>query len=425
MRFSRSVPLRGGSTARAVRATIALLVCFWAGLRTTGNPDDNAPTSVDDAQTIPSVVACRGIDLKRGAIIVAAILPMLCGCAFARLYATPWPTPVETFRVHTSDGWSLDLRHVAPEGAQTHPRPVVLMHGLLANGRNLDLDPQHSLARDLARRGFDVWVPSLRNVGDSEHRPLPHLRAEESDFDAYVTRDLPAILAEVRGRTGASEVDYVGHSMGGMILYAYLARGGGGIARGVTLGSPVKLHWTGKLEAFVRSMTRTASAASWVPIRAAALTSLPVQGTLDDPLQHLLMSPRNVSTQTWRELLAMSVDDVPSALAKQFAGWLERDRFDSEDRSIDYLEGLRAVHIPVMVVAGKIDAIAPPWCVRPGYDALGSSQKEWLVIGEGNGQSADYNHMDLVIGDRASKDVFAHIAEFLDSSAPGLHAGAR
>jgi pimeloyl-ACP methyl ester carboxylesterase len=346
-------------------------------------------------------------------VLLMLALALQPACFIAHLYGGDWPQPVEVFQVRTADGWTLDLRHVSPEGSERHARPVVIMHGLVANGRNMDLDPQHSIARGLARHGFDVWIPSLRNVGASEHRWLPALSSSASDFDVYVTQDLPAVLAEVRARTGAAQVDYVGHSMGGLVLYGYLARGGTGIARAVTLGSPVRFRVSGRWEQLLRNADAVAASSSWMPLHAAAVTSIPLQPGTGTVPERLIMSPENITPAVWHELLAFSVDDVPSALMSQFLGWLREDRFDSHDHEVDYLEGLHRVRIPVLVVAGKIDGIAPPWNVRPAFDALGSPEKEFLVLGEANGQHSDYNHMDMVIGERAPEEVFDRVAEFL------------
>ena len=331
------------------------------------------------------------------------------------MYATPWPEPVETHRVHTSDGWELDLRHVKPTAKPLPAPPVIVVHGIVTNGRNCDVDESHSLARELAKRGFDVWIPSLRGTGESEKRWLATVDANESDFDAYVTRDIPAVIDYVREKTGAREVDYVGHSMGGMILYGYLTRGGPGIARAVTLGSPVWMRWTGRIEQLVRAGAPFARAANLAPLRTTVMSTLPIQGSLDGPVERLLISPENTSVETWQKFMAVGVDDVPGGLGAQFASWMRRGRFDSEDKTIDYLNGLQRVTVPFLVIAGKIDGIAPPWMVRPAYEALGSTRKQWIVLGEANGQSADYNHMDMLLGDRASTDVFPLIAAFLAS----------
>jgi pimeloyl-ACP methyl ester carboxylesterase len=346
-------------------------------------------------------------------LLLAALLICLPGCVIARFYATEWPAPVEALTVTTHDGWTLDLRHVAATGTPRHPRPVVLLHGIVTNGRNVDLDPTHSLARDLSRRGFDVWVPSLRGTGASEKRPLSGV-ADDTDFDAYVTEDLPAIIAEVKRLTGVEAVDFVGHSLGGLILYAHLVRGGGGIARAVTLGSPVHLRWSGKLEEFARTGSGLAAYASWMPIATAVKSTLPLQGAYAGPVERMLINPENVTIDVWQRFLAVGVDDVPSGLAVQAAGWVARGCFDSRDHALDYLAGLRRVTVPILVVAGKVDGIAPPWAVRPAFEALGSPEKRWLLLAEANGLRADYNHMDMLLGDHAPDELFRHVAAFLD-----------
>ncbi len=353
----------------------------------------------------------------RHALGFGLVSVLLSSCVVAKLYETPWPEPVERVSVVTSDGWHLDLRHIAPlPGAAQRARPVVLMHGVVTNGRNCDLDETHSLARFLAARGFDVWVPSLRGTGASEHRSLFGPAAKEVDFDAYVEGDVPAILAAVRRATGSAQVDWVGHSMGGMLLYAHLARGGTEIGRAVTLGSPVRLALTGGFEALVKRVSPAAGLSSLVPLAAVTKSTLPLQGAFDGPVERLLVNRENVRPEVWRRFLAVGVDDVPDALGLQFTRWMTSQQFDSRDGSVDYLAGLDRSDVPLMVVAGKVDGIAPPWAVRPAFDRATVREKRWMVLGEGNGQHADYNHMDMLLGERAASDVWPAIAGFLEQA---------
>jgi pimeloyl-ACP methyl ester carboxylesterase len=339
---------------------------------------------------------------------VLALLAASC----ASIYETDWPQPVETVRVHTDDGWELDLRHIKATGGTPHAVPVVVQHGIVANGRNMDLDERHSIARALAARGFDVWVPSLRGTGLSEK---PGERGHQADwsFDTYIQHDVPSYLAEIRARTGAAQVDWVGHSMGGMILYAYLSSGGAGVRRVVTMGSPVRLRWSGKVESAVRSVSSMAEVAARLPLRGFTRFAIPVQGEFDGPVERLLITPENTTPETWRRLLAVSVDNLPPPLLAQFAGWLERDRFDSRE-GFDYLAGLAKVTVPVFVMAGRADGLVPPWCARPAYDTLGSTEKRWWIAGEANGLDADYSHMDLVLGERAATEIFPRVAAWLE-----------
>lgn len=354
--------------------------------------------------------------LVAAALLVAA-MPMP-SCVMAHLYASDWPQPSEAHRVVTEDGWELDLRRVPASGPVRRERPVVLLHGIVTNGRNMDLDEEHSLARHLARDGFDVWVPSLRGVGHSEKGGLFADKRADYGFDEYAALDLPAILRAVREKTGAAQVDYVGHSMGGLVLYAYLSSGGDGIGRAVTLGSPALLRWSGRLEELVRWASPAAGIAGYAPIRAVSHATLPLQGEVETLVELMLWTPGMTDPDVWRRFVAVGTDDVPPLLLEQFAGWIARGAFDSRDGSIDYLEGLRNVRVPMLVVAGKLDGIAPPWSVRPAYERLASEEKRFIVIGEANGMSADYNHMDMLLGERAAEDVFSRVSAFLAGSTP-------
>ena len=53
--------------------------------------------------------------------------------------------------------------------------------------------------------------------------------------------------------------------------------------------------------------------------------------------------------------------------------------------------------------------------VRRGCDALPHCR--WLLVAEENGASADYGHMDLLLGERAAQDVFVHVERWLREQA--------
>lgn len=135
----------------------------------------------------------------------------------------------------TSDGFRLamhELKPATPNGS----RPVILCHGILMS-RHCWLPPEGvpSLAESLRARGYRCFVVELRGSGMST-------RSWNYGFLDYADRDVEALVAEVRRITGAESVDWVGHSMGGLVGYAHLARHGpGAIHKMVTLGSPVIL----------------------------------------------------------------------------------------------------------------------------------------------------------------------------------------
>src|SRR5262249_32492379 len=124
--------------------------------------------------------------------------------------------PDELHRVPTEDGAAIALGRYLPLAKRRFAEPVILGHGLGANRFNLDMDERYSLARFLARRGFETWVLELRGRGLAGP-------PKDCSFDDQVNYDVPAALNTVLG-AGHKAVTWVGHSKGGLLLYAHLAK---------------------------------------------------------------------------------------------------------------------------------------------------------------------------------------------------------
>lgn len=118
----------------------------------------------------------------------------------------------------TADGVLLAIKRYRNVGGT----PIILQHGLAQNLYAWDLPVSgQSFAVYLAERGFDVWVPSLRGGGQGEYTSEDAGGAWDWSIDDFAIFDVPAILTKVSETTGKKPF-WVGHSMGGMIAYAYL-----------------------------------------------------------------------------------------------------------------------------------------------------------------------------------------------------------
>lgn len=118
----------------------------------------------------------------------------------------------------TPDGVRLAIkRYRNPAGT-----PVILQHGLAQNLHAWDLPVEgQSLAVYLAEHGYDVWVPSLRGHGRGIYTSEDAGGAWNWTIDDFAIFDASAIVDKVYTTTGKKPF-WVGHSMGGMIAYAYL-----------------------------------------------------------------------------------------------------------------------------------------------------------------------------------------------------------
>ena len=313
-------------------------------------------------------------------------------------------------RVALADGGAIELRRLARQAGELPLPPVLIVHGIGANHRNFDLAGDRSLARVLSAAGRDVWLVTLRSALVT--------RARLMRFDAMVAHDLPAAARTIRARTGSATIDYVGFSMGGMLLYAALGRTLPvvEVRRAAFVGSPGRIELPLSALRLLRFLPRwliprlrlrmisrmIAFAAEWVP---------------STPLHRIVYNPRNMPRGVAAAALVNMVEDLPAPLLADFAAWAFSDgeiRVAGE-RALD---GLRSVQVPVLFVAGGADGLAPPSAVRAAYDAWGAdlptfTQKELRVVCIESGASADYGHGDLAIGTEVAREVFAPVVAFL------------
>ncbi len=116
----------------------------------------------------------------------------------------------------TADGVTLVAKRYANPGGI----PVILLHGFASNYNTWDV-PGRSLGEYLADRGFDAWLFNLRGHGEWQYQSGPDQGPGDWDFDTFAVYDIPAMVEKVYRSTGKRPF-WVGHSMGGMLIYAYL-----------------------------------------------------------------------------------------------------------------------------------------------------------------------------------------------------------
>ena len=315
----------------------------------------------------------------------------------------------------TPDRWDLAL-HRYPS-ARTDLPPVLLCPGYACNRNFIDFDERYSLARFLARRGFEAWVLELRGHGFSE--PAGRRKRAGWTFDDLVEFDVPTAIAYVRERCGGRPLVWIGHSMGGMVAYGALAHNPElqkSTAGLVTLASPV-------------AFPRVASQA--MRLLGRALLALPYPGNLPQhkalvALWWMLsrspraieigMNPENVDPDIVGRVLRASICNVPRSMLHQLAQWSLSGRFQSLDGSFDYRAGLARIAIPVFVTAGAVDRLATAEMVRVAHAHASSSVKQFREFGVASGDSADYGHVDLILGRHAPEEVFPAISTWIEDA---------
>ncbi len=328
----------------------------------------------------------------------------------------------ETRRLETGDGATIELRRAPSEpsagpAAEALP-PILVVHGIAANHRNQDLTHDESLARHLAAIGRDVWLVTLR----SGLAPTSRADARRKTFGAMVAHDLPRAVDEILAATGAAALDYVGFSMGGMLLYAAIGRTVpvARIRRAVFVGSP------GEIIPYLplpRALGRLPAAlVPTLPLRVGARAFAFLSEWFSTPIHGLVVNPHNVADGVTRLALVNVIEDMPAALNVDFLRWATTGGEVVLDGA-PVLDGLAAIDAPALFLAGSVDRLAPPAAVRRAFEAWGREHpaldKRFVILGRDYDARHDYGHGDLAVGARVGVEIFPLVARFLGPEAAG------
>lgn len=320
----------------------------------------------------------------------------------------------------TKDGWKITIERFSPKESQLKRKyPVVLCHGLMANRFYFTINEEESLAYQLFNEGYDVWVVDLRG---RDTAGLPSWFFGEKKYtysiDDYIHYDMDTILEYVLKKTNSEKVNWIGHSMGGMIAYARLGSyKETRIANLVTVGSPFSFELP------------TTSLELWHKTGSCVITFLPVipMGTISKinsyscidltpkpGLLEILLYPDNTDDKIIRSSQRYMITNIAKSEALQLKTGIETGDFYSLDGKINYTENLKNIQIPTLLVLGRRDHLGFGYTIRNVYERISTYDKKILIIEKIQGAEEDYGHADLLMGRNAKKDVIFPILQWLN-----------
>lgn len=361
-----------------------------------------------------------------GAFGIAALAGLLALLTYA---ASTWAL----FRRYRLDDGALERlevelptlgHHIAlshhPAAERRYAEPLILCHGLGANRFNLDFcedgrgRDRLSLARFLARAGFDVWVLETRGSGRAK---VPKGAIYSADDQAR--EDVPTAIETVLHLTGAEQVIWVGHSWGGLLAYLFLGSDHPLVQKVkalVTVGSPgsVQHH---QVPNFLLGIGR------WLAKRGRAVpvTRYARLGLMPAPLLTWLAHRRFPKQATmrgrmFRHLCASLAENINPGQVRQMLLWRDRGeivRMDGESYEARYPQ----LHQPMLLLAAPIDPLAPPEAVRSVRDRVGSKDVTFKVMSRAEGCTVDFGHGGLLVAEEAPDEVYPLIRDWLSARA--------
>lgn len=341
------------------------------------------------------------------------------------------------YMTKTSDGWKLVAqRYWSPERWDKRKMPVVLCHGFSYNAHFFDLNSNVSLAGYLAQAGFDCWAVNLRGCGQSNKwafgvsggadalvgRAFDRISGQEIpqagfvsidpkfyhwNLDDHVEKDVPALLSLVKQHTGAPQIAWLGHSMGGNIMLAHLARNGQdpSIGKLVTVGSQVTMPDGQLLIQFLLEMLQQREMSFG--------GRQPTPDEIASNMNNVFFNQYNTDPAIMHALTTYGHDMPSVGLIKQYMDLSKSGVLRNASGKYRYCDGINQIQCPYLIASGSVDQIAPPGVQRHLHERVGSTNKRLWIIGRSGGQSVDCGHNDSLVGRTSRQEVFPTLARWL------------
>lgn len=338
---------------------------------------------------------------------------------------TVCPLGYESSVVRTDDGVSLTLFRSRPLHPSTAP-PVLLIPGLGSNRFTFGLTRRDGLPHVLVEAGRDVWLAELRGS-----RSARHAEPSSCDVTHKLDYDLPALVAHVLAATGKSDIDLIGHSLGGLLALLFSTRSHA-VRKVVTIATPGRVDETVGLLGLLEKAPFFPALARGLEKVVGGLDRLAVTplARIAGPVPHLAMGrhflPGAVDAATRRRYLDHAVEDVPGAELAQLMRWAltgeltdarpSHNSSHTSDNSGDLTADLAAVAVPVLTVFSPRDKVVPEQSAMAAYQRIGSAHKALLRVDRSEQKTRDYGHADILLAPSARRDVLEPIADWLNGS---------
>lgn len=355
-------------------------------------------------------------------------------------YDSDFETTVET--IHTEDEVPLKLKRYVNRGGQ----PILLAPGYLANGFVFDLPHiDHNLAVFFANNGYDVWVSSFRGCGKEPYRC--GINDWNHSIDHLAALDAPALIGGVTRATGKPPI-WIGHSMGGMVLYMYLqgatiketngsfrvscdpglaAHRNKSILGGITIGSPPALYyggkaWLGQLQNLPLFKTYTRGLIRCFHWLNNLFPMLPTDGisvfaarfprtgrilARHGPVAAFIYNAENIYADVGYSVLKWVADNVSTRMTIQIMALSQDPDFKDYHGEHNYTENMQMITAPFFFISGSKDFAGPENIRVHGYEQVSSVLKQFKLY-------PGYGHTDLVMGKRVAQEVYPAILSWIE-----------
>ncbi|KAH0763005.1 hypothetical protein KY290_019078 [Solanum tuberosum] len=243
------------------------------------------------------------------------------------------------------------------------------------------------------------------------------------DFDHYLEEDVPIAMDYIRNQSRPKDGKLlaIGHSMGGILLYAMLSQDGyrgknTELASVITLGSSLDYTTSRSSMKMLIPFVDPAKAVNLpvVPVGALLTAIYPLASYPPYLLSWLnpqISAQNMMHPELFERLVLKNFCTIPAKLLSQLSTAFGKGGLRNRSGTFFYKDHLHKTNVPVLALAGDKDLICPPEAVYETVKLIPENLATYKVFGEPRGPH--YAHYDLVGGRMAYYQVYPRIIEFL------------
>ncbi|KAI4340713.1 hypothetical protein MLD38_025523 [Melastoma candidum] len=246
------------------------------------------------------------------------------------------------------------------------------------------------------------------------------------DFDHYLDEDVPAAMEYVNKVTKPKDGKLlaIGHSMGGILLYARLSRCAfeerdPQLKAIVTLASSLDYTSSKSALKLLLPLADPAQALNVPVVPLGAMLSAAYPLSSQPPyvlswLTNLISAQDMMQPELLKKLVLNNFGTIPAKLILQLTTAFKAGGLSDRWGKFFYKNYMHKINVPILALAGDEDLICPPEAVEETVKIIPEDLISYKVLGGPDGPH--YAHYDLVGGRLAVQQVYPCIVEFLSTN---------
>lgn len=279
--------------------------------------------------------------------------------------------------------------------------------------------------RSVSPQLFDLQERFSSTIEDFQ-KQLDLIVKYDWDFDHYLEEDVPAAMEYIMAQTKPKDGKLlaIGHSMGGILLYARLSKYGfegrdPSLAAIVTLASSLDYTSSNSSLKMLLPLADPAQALNVPVVPLGALLAAAYPLSSGPPyvlswLNYLISAEDMMHPKLLKKLVLNNFCTIPAKLLLQLTTAFREGGLCDRSGRFFYKDHLHKTNVPVLALAGDQDLICPPEAVYETANLIPEHLVTYRVFGAPEGPH--YAHYDLVGGRLAVEQVYPSIIEFLSSN---------